>query len=931
MGVEIAAALGLAGTAATVAAFVINVALSVVVSSVLAKKPKSGGAVAPDRDQMVTVRDPIAAGRVIYGQARVGGVMVFIHTTPQTVGLEATTSHEVTIPVSGTVTVDQSALYLSTVQVYFGRYDSDSGNYEYDTQLTEVGGVPATGEYAVSAGVYTFAAADAGQVAIIVYKITAGTSVVGKYLHLVLELACHEVEEIGDVYFNDELVPLSGGDATGRLAGYAYVGKHLGTDAQTADSVLMAAAPSKWTTEHRLRGRAYVYVRLLKSDTVFPSGVPNITAVVKGRKVYDPRTTLTAWSENPALCITDYLTNSNFGLGHVYADEIEEDLLTAAANECEEAVTLDAGGTEDRYTCNGTFLTSERPVDIIGRMQVAMAGRVVRSGGKWDIYAGAYIAAAVTLDEDDLRGAIKVQPRLSRRDLFNAVKGVYISAANAYQPADFPPVTSSTYYGEDDSERIWEDMDLQFTNSPSMAQRLAKIELERMRQQITVVAPFKLSAYQVKPPQTVMLTNSKFGWTDKVFEVAEARLVTEQGADGSPYIGVDLTLRETASTVYDWSSSEETAVDPAPDTDLPNPFAVAPPGTPSVVETLYETTGSAGVKSRATMSWLASPDAQAVNYQPEYRLAAATTWTVLPLVRGLSVDIEDLAAGTYRFRVRAINRIGAASQYSIETAAEIYGLTAAPSDVTGFSVIKTSGVGIAQWTVHPDLDVQINGAIVIRHSPLTSGATWVDGVIVEEFPGGLISGIVPLITGTYMAKARDSSGNYSATMVDFVATEGMITGFTTADTVTEHTGFTGTKTNVVLDGGLGGIQLDTGDLTGTYEFANVLDATTVATRRFESDITAQSYDDSVNIDSIAELIDTWGPIDGGEVNDCDVTLYAATTDDDPAGTPTWGSWTPFFVADFTCRGAKFKLDFVRVDPNHNIVVTELSVAAKDPA
>ncbi len=33
----------------------------------------------------------------------------------------------------------------------------------------------------------------------------------------------------------------------------------------------------------------------------FPNGVPEVTAVVKGKKVYDPRTSTTAWSDNPAL------------------------------------------------------------------------------------------------------------------------------------------------------------------------------------------------------------------------------------------------------------------------------------------------------------------------------------------------------------------------------------------------------------------------------------------------------------------------------------------------------------------------------------------------------------------------------------------------------------------------------------------------------
>jgi hypothetical protein len=775
-----------------------------------------------------------------------------------------------------------------------------------------------------------------------------------RYLHNVIELVQHEVTAINAIYFDDELVPLDGnGDATGRFAGYVHVEKYLGTSTQTACATLMAHAPDKWTADHRGRGRAYIYVRLKKNPDLFPNGLPNIRAEINGKAVYDPRTGLTVWSDNPTLCIADYLVNSDYGLGHVYADEVDATLLIAAANICEEAVTLAAGGTEDRYTCNGSFLTSETPRDILGRLQASMSGHIVRVAGRWQIYAGAYITPTVTLNESHLRGPIQVKPRLSGRDTFNRVKGVYVSPDNNYQPADFPAVTNSTYLSEDQGEASWLDMDLQFTDSPSMCQRIAKIEMERVRQQITVVMPCKLSAYQVAPPLTVMLTNSKFGWSSKVFEVAETKLVMDIDSEGAPFVGVDLVLRETASTVYSWSSGEETTVDPAPDTDLPDPFTVAAPGTPAIVESLYETTGSAGVKARATVTWGEAADAQVFEYSLEFKLTSDSTWTRRATVRTATDVLDDLAPGFYDFRVRAFNRIGVASAYSSTTTKQIKGLTDPPAAVAGFSVIKSAGVGIAQWSLHTDLDVQINGAISIRHSPLTTGASWQDGIIVEEFPGGLISGFVPLITGTYMAKARDSSGNWSATAATFVATEGMVTGFTTVGTLTEHTGFTGSKTNTALDLTLNGIKIDGTTLidsmvttvdnwpyidglggvqaTGSYAFSTYLDLTTSATRRFEADIKALSYDTGDTIDNRLENIDDWNSIDGAVINDCDVTLYARTTDDNPAGSPTWGAWTPFFVADFTCRAAQFKLDFITGNAQHNIVVTELAVMAKIPA
>jgi hypothetical protein len=79
---------------------------------------------------------------------------------------------------------------------------------------------------------------------------------------------------------------------------------------------------------------------------------------------------------------------------------------------------------------------------------------------------------------------------------------------------------------------------------------------------------------QVREGDTVMITNAKLGWTDKVFEVMEWHFTT----DGNPpQIGVEMTMRETASSVYDWSVGDEIAVADAPNTTLPNPYDLSAP------------------------------------------------------------------------------------------------------------------------------------------------------------------------------------------------------------------------------------------------------------------------------------------------------------------------------------------------------------------
>lgn len=747
------------------------------------------------------------------------------------------------------------------------------------------------------------------------------------YYHLVLTFAGHVCQDIETIYFNDEAVPLDvDGNATGTYAGYVRIKKSLGAEAGQPFPDLVTESEGQWTDAHRQTGCTKIYVRLLASNDKFPAGLPNITAVIKGKcDIYDPRDLSVGWSDNPALVVANYLTDSIRGIGAVYAEEINAADLAAAANVCDEAVTLAAGGSESRYTCNGAFSTSEKPVDLIPKLASSMAGYVVKIGAKWNIIAGAYESTTLALDESDLAGPISWQSLVSRRDNCNAVKGVYVEPGNLWQPSDFPAIVSDAYIAQDNGETVYHDLKLDYTASASMAQRIAKIDLLRTRQGLTVSFPGKLTAFRAQPGKCVLLTVEKYGWSSKPFWVADGRFAIN--ADGT--LGYHLSLRETAAAVYEWATNEEQEIDLAPNTDLGDPLTVAAPGVPSVSEALYETTGSAGVKARATMGWVAVPDAFVVDYLPEYRVAAGA-WTTLAATSGIRVIIDDIAPGSYEFRVRARNTMGVSSAYSATRSKTIVGLAAAPADVTGFSVIKSGGFALAQWALHADLDVKIGGRLVIRHAPATSGATWNDGVILEEFNGDAIQGLVPLITGTYMAKAKDSTGNWSDTAASFVVTEGTVTGWTTVATSTQDPGFTGSKTNLTVASST--LRLDTlgTDATGSYAFAAVVDLATAATRRFEADVAASSF---IATDLIGSrgLVSTWPSVAGAAVNDCDVTLSAAITDDDPAGSPTWSAWTPFFVADFTCRAAKFKLDFEAGDATHNIAVDTLVVHVKEPA
>jgi hypothetical protein len=756
-----------------------------------------------------------------------------------------------------------------------------------------------------------------------------------QFLHMVITLACHEVQDITEIYFNEELIPLDGsGNATGKYAGYVHVEKNYGTDSQTAFAGLVAGSAGKWTSNDRQRGHAGIYVRLAWNSDKFPQGLPNITAVVQGRKVYDPRSATTAYSSNAALCIADYLTNSKFGYGAVYADEIDETFLTAAANVCDEAVALAGGGTENRYECHGMFSVDLTPEQIMGELLTSLNGSAVYVGGKWRILAAAYQTPTVTLNLDGagsvLTGPVQFTTRQSRRNLANGVKGQYISPANKWQPTDFPAVASATYLAEDNSERIWRDITLNFTKSAACAQRIAKTVLERNRRQIEVRLQCNLDAYQVITGDTVMVNSTRYGWSAKVFEVMESSLSFDET------VGVSLLLREIDSGVYSWSSTEEEAEYVAATTSLPDPFTVGMPGNPGFAEELYETTGSAGVKSRLIVSW-SPPSDQFVEeggwYQLEYMPSGGSTWTVVTNIRANAFSINDAPIGQYDFRVKSINVLNVESSYATGTY-NIAGLSALPSAVQNFAVRPSTGYAHLTWTLHADLDVRIGGEIEVRHTSIGSlgGVNWSDSSLIDAYNGGAVTGVGPLIRGYYIARAKDSTGNYQSSLSTFYADEALITGFTTVKSTVEGPTYTGSKVNLTLTSSI--LQMtNPGSLTATYYFPATpfyVDCGSVAVRRYEADLYVLRFDTSDLIDSRA-AVDTWPSVDGGGVERGNVQVYAQITNDNPASSPTWSAWTPFSVAEFSARAARYKLEYVTESATWNIGVTDANVHIKVPS
>ncbi len=176
---------------------------------------------------------------------------------------------------------------------------------------------------------------------------------------------------------------------------------------------------------------------------------------------------------------------------------------------------------------------------------------------------------------NDLSGGVTWRPNLAKTDLFNGIKGSYISEANQWQQSDVPPFMQDQLHGytngtpahnfdqnwDQDGQRLLKDVQLPFTNSVSMAQRLFKIELLRIRQQGRGGLQGMMSLYQVAPLDVVFFSFAPFNWVNKVLEIANVRLIQQQQSTGSgeqvTVLSTEIDLAETDPSVYAWSVTEE--------------------------------------------------------------------------------------------------------------------------------------------------------------------------------------------------------------------------------------------------------------------------------------------------------------------------------------------------------------------------------------
>lgn len=588
----------------------------------------------------------------------------------------------------------------------------------------------------------------------IVFAATAGRR--NKELYLVVPIAAHQVAEVEEVYFNDTPVWPVRGRAPYDNVDYS-ISVYTGAAGQPADPSLLTVFPGIWTSAHRLDGVAYIVAAMVWDSNDngrspwAALGMPTVSARVKGRLVYDPRNGGTAWSDNAALCLRDYLMHP-LGLG-CGAAEIDDVLFAAAASVCDETVYTPAGAAQRRYVVAGTLDTAATPLDNVRVLAGTMAGGASYCQGTWRPHPAAWTPPAgdAQLGADQLRGALRVRPQPPRRERVNAVRGTFVAADQSDQAVDFPAVRNPAYESQD-GETLWLDLDLPLTTDAFTAQRIARLTLERARQTLTVDWPGTLACLRYVVGDRVTVTLPQLGWAGKTFQVVDWTL----GADGQ---GVDLVLQEDAAPIYTIDPAALITSDLAPDTGLSGPWTMPAP----VIVALTSGTedlllaGDGTIVSRLRVVADAGDAGYFAAWDVQWRRVGDAVWSStstsdMPLWLG---PVQD--GVMYEVRVRTRNALGVASDW-VQRSHVVVGKTQPPPDP---SDLRLDGL-VASW--QPVVAADLAGYLLRYHPgvrdsfedaiPLHDGVVTTSPFRLQRVPSGTV---------TLLLAALDTSGNRSLT------------------------------------------------------------------------------------------------------------------------------------------------------------------------
>ncbi len=352
------------------------------------------------------------------------------------------------------------------------------------------------------------------------------------------------IEDVDGIYLDERLAisnpvfesePSTSGVQTAFANRLSY-GLHAGADAQAVDAELDSVF-SAYDSDTVGRGVAYLVLKLTYDPDVYPMGIPTITAIVKGNKVWDPRgTPAWAYSDSPALCILDYLTSKRFGAGVLYgerdsgASEIDEQSFIDAANYHDDSVQPGDPGSGTRFTCNGRLDTAKPIATNLQELLSSCRSELVYEGGKYRLVTPQVLTAEtfeitpanVIGEVEYWRGGVDQVP--------NRVVCHYVDDENEWLPQEltWPEANQSNGFLTADNgfENVLE-LSLPFTCGYYRAQQIGMVLLREAREDSGIVLTTTEEGLKLRVGEVVRVTLPRAGLTQAEYRVRMVGLTAD--------------------------------------------------------------------------------------------------------------------------------------------------------------------------------------------------------------------------------------------------------------------------------------------------------------------------------------------------------------------------------------------------------------------
>lgn len=506
---------------------------------------------------------------------------------------------------------------------------------------------------------------------------------------------------------------------------------YTGTAGQTPDAWLVAAFAAQGKTyADALPGIAYAVMRVPQAAS---AGFPQFVFTVRGRKLHDPRTGLTGYSDNPALALADFLTNTAFGCGM----GVETAGIVACADRCDELV-----GGEKRRTLGLALTRQEKSGAWINTLRTYAGCFVDRAGSLARLIPDAPAAVAMSFDAGSIvEGSLKLRKR-GTANTPTVMRVTWSDPAKAFEDAEAEVALSGV--GAGTLDRLESSVPLPGVTRYSQAMREATERMNKLWL-TDLEAGFEVfdEGLRLLPGAVIAVTHPA-GLAAKQFRVTK---VSDKGFGRWEIAG-----SEYDAAVY---SDAVSTLPSTPDTDLPSPLDPPAVSGLALSEEVYQT--QTGIyASRISAGWTAAGWPLLSGYRVELydgatllasETVAANLWRSGPLQEGR----------TYTVRVQSLSQFAGGAWASASLLAQ--GKLLPPGNVAVVTGFEAGGTVRLAWPAALDIDIW---RYELRYVPV--GGTWTAGKLIDRTDAlRLSTAAVPAGTWDFMVKAIDSVGNYSVT------------------------------------------------------------------------------------------------------------------------------------------------------------------------